>query len=300
MKVLPALGSRRFPWIKPTWPGGVPLPAPERRTGVDFDTSWARRYPSRIARAVVLDNVTRPLMRVVAAPAVDGLDRIEHLDGPLIFAANHASHVDTPLLLTTLPSRFRHRTVVAAGADYFFDKRWKGTMWAFLINAIPIERLRVNRRSADLAASLISEGWSLIIFPEGGRSPDGWGQPHRAGAAYLSVRCGVPVVPVHLEGTRRILQKGKGRIRPASTHVTFGAPLVATEGEDPRELALRVERAVSVLADEQTSGWWAARLRAAAGHTPDPTGPAGAAWRRTWALPERRRRPTGTRRWPEL
>ena len=297
MRTFPA---RTFPWTKPTWPGGVPLPRPERNTGVDFDTAWARRYPSRLARAVVLDNVTRPLLRALAAPTVDGLDRIEHLGGPLIFAANHSSHVDTPLLLTTLPNRFRHRTVVAAGADYFFDKRWKGTLWAFLINAIPIERLRVNRRSADLATSLLNEGWSLIIFPEGGRSPDGWGQPHRAGAAYLSERCGVPVVPVHLEGTRRILRKGKGTIRPASTRVTFGRPLVAAEGEDARALAARVERAISILADEQTSGWWAARLHATTGHTPDPTGPAGASWRRSWALPERRRRPTGTRRWPEL
>ena len=92
----------------------------------------------------------------------------------MIFAANRASHVDTPLLLTSLPERFRHRTAIAAGADYFFDRRWKGHMWAFLINAFPIERLRVSRRGADLAGSLLEDGWSIIIFPEGGRSPDGW------------------------------------------------------------------------------------------------------------------------------
>ena len=49
----------------------------------------------------------------------------------MIFAANHASHVDTPLLLSVLPDRWRHRTVVAAGADYFFDKRWKAVLFAF-------------------------------------------------------------------------------------------------------------------------------------------------------------------------
>ena len=49
---------------------------------------------------------------------------------------------------------------------------------------LPIDRSRVSRRSADLSAELIGDGWSLVIFPEGGRSPDGWGQEFRGGAAY--------------------------------------------------------------------------------------------------------------------
>ena len=52
------------------------------------------------------------------------------VESPVIFAANHASHVDTALLLSSLPVRFRHRTVVAAAADYFFDRRWKADLWA--------------------------------------------------------------------------------------------------------------------------------------------------------------------------
>ena len=95
----------------------------------------------------------------------------------MIFAANHASHIDTPLLLTTLPVEFRHRTVVAAASDYFFDRTWKSVLWSFALAAIPIERSKVNRRSADTAAELVEDGWNLVIFPEGGRSPDGWTQP---------------------------------------------------------------------------------------------------------------------------
>ena len=289
--------SRGFPWTKPAWPDTVPLPPVERKTGIDFETDWARRYPARFARVLWHDNVTRPVIHLVANPTVLGLDRIANVDGPVIFAANHASHVDTPLLLTCLPERFRHRTVLAAAADYFFDKVWKGRLFALTINAIPIERTRVNRRSADHAASLIAEGWNLIIFPEGGRSPDGWAQPHRAGAAYLSVRCGVPLVPVYLEGTRNILRKGGGRVQPASTRVTFGAPLRPDDGEDARELAARLERSLAILADEATSGWWVARRRAASDLTPDPTGPRAGAWRRAWALAPRRRQ-SGKTGWP--
>ncbi|MDQ1446651.1 MAG: hypothetical protein QOI20_3115 [Acidimicrobiaceae bacterium] len=287
---------------EPTWPTSVPRPPVERRTGVDFDTDWSRRHGVRLARAVVLDGVTRPLLHAVASPDIRGLDRIEQLHGPAVFAANHASHVDTPLLLASLPPRFRHRAAVGAGADYFFDKRWKGALWAFAINAVPIERNRPSPRSVRLAGSLIADGWSLLIFPEGSRSPDGWGQPHHPGPAYLAARAGVPLVPVHLEGTRRILGKGANRVRPGRTTITFGAPLHPEADEDARALAARLEAALAVLADEQSSDWWTARKRAAAGTTPALTGPAAPAWRRAWALPNgpRRRSPSTARPWPHL
>jgi 1-acyl-sn-glycerol-3-phosphate acyltransferase len=167
----------------------------------------------------------------------------------------------------------------------------------------PIERHRVNRKSADRAADLLAEGWSLLIYPEGGRTPDGWARPHRAGAAWLAERTGRAVVPVHVEGTRRILPRNGDRVRPGETHITFGAPLRPDPGEDARSLSLRIERAVATLADEQATDWWTATRRAATGRTPALTGPDAAAWRRTWSLgPEPTRPATGGHRakrsWP--
>ena len=149
---------------------------------------------------MVMDNLARPAARVLAPATVRGLEHLARVEGPVIFAANHASHIDTPLLLTTLPVGFRHRTIVAAASDYFYDRTWKAALWSFALAAIPIERSKVNRRSADTAAELLQEGWNLVIFPEGGRSPDGWTQPFRGGAAYLARRTGRPVVPVYLHG----------------------------------------------------------------------------------------------------
>ena len=283
----PAVRQPRFPVGAPTWPGSVSRPAPERKVGLDYDHEWSRRYPVRLARAVVLDNVTRPAARLVAPTTIRGEEHLRHVTLPVIFAANHASHLDTPLLLTTLPVRFRHRTVVAAASDYFFDRRWKAVLWSFSLAAIPIERSRVNRRSADTAATLLEEGWNLIIFPEGGRSPDGWAQPFRGGAAYLARRTGCPVVPVHVHGTRHVLPKsGDGRrpLRRSPVAVIFGAPLRPDEGEDARRFGARIETAVAVLADEVSTDWWTARRRAAAGTTPSHRGPEAAGWRRAWAL----------------
>ncbi len=291
---------RGFPFSKPTWPDSVPRPPLERTLGVDYDSSWARRYPARVARLLINEAVTRPVVAAVAAPDVGGLDRIAHLHGPAIFAANHSSHVDTPLLISVIPERWRNRLVVAGAADYFFDTRLKASAFALVLNAVPIERQRVHRGSAHRLALLLEEGWSLVIYPEGGRSPDGWGQPHSAGAAWLAARTGRPVVPIHIDGTRQILPRGGGRISPGRSRVTFGRPLRGGPSES-RDLADRLERAIETLADEQTTDWWTATRRAASRTSPALTGPeATSPWRRTWALgsePRRGAGPAGSGRW---
>ncbi len=294
------LGRSRFPLAAPSWPETVPRPAPTSELGVHYDTDWSRRYPVRLARAMVLDNVTRPLARVLASPLIRGDESLTDVEGPVIFAANHASHVDTPLLLSCLPLRFRHRTVVAGAADYFFDHRWKADVLTFLLAAIPIERNKVNRRSGDLAAGLLADEWNLVIFPEGGRSPDGWAQTFRGGAAYLAARTGRPVVPVHLDGTRHILPKGRRGLHRTRTTVTFGTPLWPEEAEDARRFGVRIEAAVATMANEAASDWWTARKQAAAGTTPPLQGPEAAPWRRSWMLstaPERRDTDQGIE-WP--
>ncbi len=273
-----------FPWQAASWPASIERAAPERGLGVDYDTSWSRRYPVRLARAVLLDHMATPAVRALATPRVVGAEVLDGLDPPAIFVANHASHLDTALILSVLPPPMRHRTVVAAAADHFFDRRMKAHLWSFCLAAIPIERHRVNRRSAELAAGLLEEGWNLVIFPEGGRTPDGWQQEFRGGAAYLSVRTGRPMVPVHLDRTWRLLPKGGRRIRRAGVQVTFGLPILAAPGEDARRLSARVEQAVAVLGDESASDWWSARRRHAAGATPSARGPDWSSWRRAWEL----------------
>src|ERR1700738_1611051 len=96
-----------FPWAAPTWPGGITRPPVEDHLGVHYDTDWARSYAARLARVVVTETLTRPLVHAVASPTVEGLDRLSHLDEPVVFAANHASHLDTPLLLSVLPQPWR-------------------------------------------------------------------------------------------------------------------------------------------------------------------------------------------------
>jgi 1-acyl-sn-glycerol-3-phosphate acyltransferase len=242
------------------------------------------------------------------------------VDGPVIFAANHASHIDTPLLLTTLPVEIRHHTVVAGASDYFFDRTWKSVLWSFAVAAIPIERHKINRRSGDTAAELLEDGWNLVIFPEGGRSPDGWTQSFTGGAAYLARRTGRPVVPVYLHGTRHVLpktaEKGArapggsgtesrrgGRLRRSPISVLFGAPMTPDEGENTHRFSERVEAAVATLAREVSTDWWQARRAVSSvdpveGAETAHRGPDAPTWRRSWALDARPSSGQG-KTWPE-
>ena len=209
-------------------------------------------------------------------------------------------------MVRAVPFTWRRKLVVAAAADYFFDKRWKATLAALSLNAIPIDRESTGRKSADLVRELVDDGWSLVIYPEGGRSPDGWGQEFKGGAAYLSSRTGAPVVPVFIDGTGSIF--GKGMKRPKPGRVTRGVRDADRpgDGESTRRFNARIQAAVTTLADEATTDYWTARRRAApapARRSAAPNTPVGAA---SGTSPTRRRqgiagwRRPPTRKWPDL
>ena len=92
-----------------------------------LDVPWARCRPARVLRETIQRFVLDPLMSYYMRRKVSGCDRFKDLDAPLVFVANHSSHLDTPAILRALPWKWRHRTAVAAAADYFYrDRRIAG------------------------------------------------------------------------------------------------------------------------------------------------------------------------------
>jgi 1-acyl-sn-glycerol-3-phosphate acyltransferase len=247
-----------------------------------FPTDWSRRRPARYAREVMQKGALEPVMKSQVRRRVEGLDVLARIDGPVIFAANHASHLDTPLILLSLPDEWRRRTAVAAAADYFFDTWWRAVGSAIVFNTFPIDRR--GGSMATTPGEVLADGWSLVIFPEGTRSKDGWVGRFQLGAAYLATQHGVPVVPVAHRGTFAAMPRGQGwpgRGRRQLT-VRFGEPLVPDADESPRDFAPRIRAAVATLLDEDKTTWWEARRRSASDATPDPSGPQVAQWRRVW------------------
>ena len=104
-----------------------------------FDNEWSRRPAARAVREVAQAGL-EAVFRSQVKTQVEGLDVLDRLDGPVIFVANHASHLDTPLILLSLPDEWRRRTAVAAAADYFFDTWWRAVGSAIVFNTFPIDR----------------------------------------------------------------------------------------------------------------------------------------------------------------
>ncbi len=262
----------------------------------EFPTAWARTPAGRAARAAIQRLILRPLVWSETDPRVRGLDHLEELRGPVVFVANHSSHLDAPLILCSLPERWRRRTAVGAAADYFFDVWWRAAGTALVFNAFPVERSG-GRRLSDTPWELLREGWSIVVFPEGTRSRDGWVGRFRPGAARLCAEAGVPAVPVAIRGSFAAMPRGRGWPQPGRypVSVRYGPPLFPEAGEGAKAFMGRLSAAVAGLWDEDRDGWWAARVRAARGQTPPPAGPPGPRWVRVWEatrpLPRRRPRP---------
>ena len=280
-------GRSRTPRSAEEW-----APPREQR---EYRTGWARTKPARAAREGIRRGIMKPLVGSQTHVEVHGGDLIADLDGPVILIANHSSHLDAPLILGALPPQIARRTAVGAAADYFFDARWRAGMTALVFNAFPIERLG-NRRVRSIAPQLIADGWSLLIFPEGTRSQDGWMRNFRLGAASLCIQNHIPAVPVAIRGAYAAMPRGRNwpRGRPRiALHI--GRPVHPHEGESVPAFSGRLSDTVRTLWAEEDLGWWGAKRAAADNNLPITTGPVAAPWRRVWEA-TRPLPPAGTQR----
>lgn len=240
-------------------------------------TGWARSAPVRAVREFVQVVGVKNVMRKELTVEVYGLDEFRQLHGPALIVANHASHLDTAVLLSTLPTRRRRHTAVAIEADYFFDKWWRAGGSAIAFNTFPIQRGAVARDSTP--ARLLAGGWTVVAFPEGTRSRDGFVGPFGMGAAELAVACRVPVIPVGILGTYAAMPRGSRWPLPGRPRVSvrYGPPVIPSPNETPSELAPKIFDAVKKLLVEDAATWWKAQRGSA-----DVAEPPASSWRRIW------------------
>ena len=162
-----------------------------------------------------------------------------------IFAANHQSQFDIFVLQGYLGCDFRWLAKLELFKIPVFGKAMQ------LAGYIPVDRAHGRKalQSLDEAARRIADGTSVIIFPEGTRSPDGKLGQFKAGAMVLAIKAGVPVVPVAIVGTHQVLAKGRLLVRPGRVEIRVGAPIATTEYtvKQKQELAERLQGQVAEL-----------------------------------------------------
>ncbi|GAB2621469.1 lysophospholipid acyltransferase family protein [Streptomyces capparidis] len=264
-----------------------------------FPTAWARTPAAGVVRNVLQRGVLKPYAWAKTRPLIEGLDLLDGVRGPVVFVSNHASHVDTPLILGALPRRLSDRTAVGAAADYFFTSPGAGAATALLFNAFPVDRFGARRGGPSLPAELIEDGWNILLYPEGTRSHDGWMGSFKLGAARLCLSTGIPAVPVAVRGTFAAMPRGRNLPVRTGTRlvVRFGRPLHPREGEGAPEFRNRMARHVAALWAEEDLGWYASLRAAEEGTltvpegketalpvtaTPVERGKPVAEWRRVW------------------
>jgi 1-acyl-sn-glycerol-3-phosphate acyltransferase len=176
--------------------------------------------------------------------AVQGLDRLTP-GRTYIFVANHQSHYDTPVIFSSLP--FQLRIIAKESLARFPVLGWHLKRGGHLF---------VDRRHPDRSGilkrwgALVSEGLSLIIYAEGTRSADGHVARFKAGSFLLAIRAGLPIVPLAVIGTRRIMPKGRLQTEPAQVTLVVHDPIQppALEAPTTNDAKLLAERVHGIVA----------------------------------------------------
>lgn len=216
---------------------------------------WTNSAPVRALRMIGDALFSYPLFRSFASLEVIGAEKLEKLDGPVIFVANHQSYFDQPSLMFALPKKIRYRTATAAWEEFFFgeyqgfERLWRRLSYeyaTFLLNVFPLPQTRGFSGSLQFMGRLVDNGINILIFPEGGHSKDGTLQSFQPGLGIIVKELGVAVVPVKINGTGQVLPHDARFPKRGRVTVTFGEPLHFSY-EEPVEIVEMAHRAVEML-----------------------------------------------------
>ena len=227
---------------------------------------WAHRWPVRLLRRLTLNLALLPAFRQLVRVRAHGLENLDGLSPPVLFAANHASHFDTALVLAALPGHWRNRVTPAMSQDYFrpfldprgipWRERLKFALQYYLacglFHAYPLpQQTAGTRRSLKYTGELIDAGFCPLVYPEGARTTTGVMQPFKQGIGLMAVRLGVPVVPVHLTGTFEIYSEHDDWPRPGEAVLRVGLPLHFSHDTEYGQATEQIEDTVRLLAPHE-------------------------------------------------
>src|SRR6201996_7436402 len=191
----------------------------------------------------------RFLLRLTLSPVtVEGIDKLQPLRREnsrrpvAVYASNHLSYYDTPMLFAKLPFQFR----ILAKASL-----WKLPFIGWYLNRsgqVPIDQSSARAGVASLMRGVktLQAGLPLMIFPEGGRAATGQTKEMVAGAAWMAIKAQVPLVPITLIGTYELLPIHVYALRPRPLKIVIGEPL-STEGLTSRDAEALTPRLRTVI-----------------------------------------------------
>lgn len=223
---------------------------------------WAMRFPLNVVRILLLYTIVFPLVRIMGKPHITGFEKVSNLTTPLLFVANHFAKSDHAIVLWALPGRFRRGVSIAMDGELL--REWlhpaSDTGWFtrlrlrvqyFLVvlffNVFSMPQHSGFRRSFAFAGERIEDDYSVLVFPEGHRSPDGLLKRFRPGVGLLVKGLAVPVVPIRIDGLPALAQQRRKFARPGEITVRIGEPVTYHATDEPEMIAQDLQRRVTEL-----------------------------------------------------
>jgi len=225
--------------------------------------AWTQQALQQAIRVVIYYLFVWPATHLLAHPRVRGRENLSALPaGPVLVISNHITEVDIGFILAALPARLRHGLAVAMIGERLRDmrnpppgtgffRRWLDRLDYFLIvalfNVFPLPQHSGYRESFAYAGASADRGYSVLVFPEGRRTPDGNLSPFRAGIGLLAKRLNLPVVPVRIDGLFELARAHRHTARPGAVRVSIGPPLRFAPEDTEEIIVARLQQAVADL-----------------------------------------------------
>ena len=221
--------------------------------------AWTQQSWQQAIRVAVYYLFVWPATHLLAHPLVRGRELLRGVNGPALVISNHITETDIGFILAALPPRLRQRLAVAMIGERLrnmrnpprgtgFFRRWLERLDYFLVvalfNVFPLPQHSGYRESFSYAGASADRSYSVLVFPEGRRTPDGKLSPFRAGIGLLAKRLGLPVIPVRIDGLYELRIAGRRAAPPGAVRVSLGAPIRFSAGDTEEAIVARLENAM--------------------------------------------------------
>ena len=207
---------------------------------------WGMAWWCRMMRGAIQRLIMFPLLKLPYGLRVTGREKLQGIDGPVLFASNHHLGLDNPLILKAVPAPWR-RWLAIAGAATLWKNPVFWVMNPLLGNGFPIAQEGAVRPSLENMGKILDSGWSVLIYPEGKLTVGGPIKPFMNGTGMVAVEGRLPVVPVKLHINRLGSPRGFPILRRGSVEIRFGEPMTFPADTPYQEATSAIEQAVTAL-----------------------------------------------------
>jgi long-chain acyl-CoA synthetase len=228
--------------------------------------------PIRWIRNLVYSVVTWPYTAIMAKPTPIGREHLQDITGPLLIVSNHVTYIDVGFIFYALPMRLRYRVATGMLGERLWAmragqssghgqlnapmsftpgnilRRWMNKLDYYLVvalfNVFPLPQQSGIRESFEFAGESADRGFSILVFPEGRRSDDGSLGEFRSGVGMLAQRLNLPVLPMRIDGLKKLGRAKRHWAHRGEITVKIGKPITFDAALTADEITRALEQAV--------------------------------------------------------